>query len=66
MNIIIRYCHDFIIRNFGNLEDDNLSEVYLDETALNQIIEAYPSDEAFKIALSIVKGGGVVFYIAWY
>lgn len=58
--------HEFIVENFGNPKDDNLREVYLDETALNQIIEAYPSEEAFKIALSIVKGGGVVFYMAWY
>lgn len=60
------HLHEFIIKNFGNPKDDNLKEVYLDETALNQIIETYPSEEAFKIALYIVKGGGVVFYIAWY
>ena len=61
----------YIIENFGDPNNDNLVNVYLDEAALNQIIEAYQNDggyfsDTFRNALAIVKGGGVVFYRAWY
>ena len=58
--------HEFIIENFGNPQDDNLVEVYLDEAALSKLIENYPHEESFKVALYIVKGGGEVFYKPWY
>ena len=63
--------HKYIIENFGDPKNDNLVNVYLDEAALNQIIEAHQNDggyfsDTFRNALAIVKGGGVVFYRAWY
>ena len=63
--------HKYIIENFGDLKHDNLVNVYLDEAALNQIIEAYQNDggyfsDTFRNALAIMKGGGVVFYRVWY
>ena len=57
--------HSFIISNFGDPKDDNLTEVYLDEAALKKIFEKFKYKE-FRTALSIVKGGGVVYYYAWY
>lgn len=62
--------HQYIIANFGDKDNDNLTEVYLDEAAIERIIEHYNDDEMycepFRLALKIVKGGGVVFYMAWY
>lgn len=68
--------HKYIIKNFGDPNNDNLVNVYLDESALNQIIEVYQNGGCFsdtfsskcifRNALAIVKGGGVVFYRAWY
>ena len=60
------HLHKFIIENFGNPQDDNLVEVYLDEAALSKLIENYPHEECFNVAFDIVKGGGEVFYWAWY
>ena len=62
--------HKFIIENFGDPNNDNLTEVYLDEAAISKIIDHYKDDteysDAFRQALYIVKGGGVVYYWAWY
>ena len=62
--------HHFIIDNFGDPKNDNLTEVYLDEAALKKIIENYNGNEEycepFRLALYIVKGGGVVYYWPWY
>lgn len=62
--------HKFIIENFGDKDNDNLTEVYLDEAALTTIIDHYKDNEEycdpFRRALDIVKGGGVVYYWAWY
>ena len=62
--------HEFIIKNFGDEDNDNLTEVYLDEAALTKIIAHYKDNEEysdpFRCALDIVKGGGVVYYWAWY
>lgn len=58
--------HKFIINNFGDPKNDNLEEVYLDEESLKKIIEKYPGEECFREALYIVRGGGEVFYKAWY
>ena len=64
--------HQYIIDNFWHDKDnDNLREVYLDEEAIKAIIEAYKHDggdvsDSFRTALDIVRGGGVVFYWAWY
>ena len=58
--------HEFIIKSFGDPDNDNLCEVYLDEVALNKLAKKYPVEDAFKDAIAIVKGGGVVYYYAWY
>ena len=62
--------HKFIIENFGDPNNDNLTEVYLDEAAITKIIDHYKNNEyysePFRLALDIVKGGGVVYYWAWY
>ena len=62
--------HEFIIKNFGDPNNDNLTEVYLDEAALTKIIDHYKNYEdysnPFRLARDIVKGGGVVYYYAWY
>ena len=58
--------HKFIINNFGDPKNDNLEAVYLDEESLKKIIEKYPYEECFREALYIVRGGGEVFYEAWY
>lgn len=62
--------HQFIIENFGDKDHDNLTEVYLDEAALTKIIDHYKNYEdysnPFRLARDIVKGGGVVYYWAWY
>ena len=58
--------HKYIVRNWGNQEDDDLVEIYLDEDAIEKMIETYPNEGVFKTAWSIVKCGGVVFYLAWY
>lgn len=62
--------HDYIIENFGDPKNDNLVDVYLDEAALAKIIEHCKNcdmdSDPFCNALAIVKGGGVVFYQAWY
>ena len=62
--------HKFIIENCGDPNNDNLTEVYLDEAAITKIIDHYEDDEhysdPFRQALDIVKGGGVVYYWAWY
>ena len=62
--------HKFIIENFGDKDDDNLTEVYLDEAAITKIIDHYKDYEdysdPFRQALDIVRGGGVVYYWAWY
>lgn len=62
--------HEFIIKNFGDPNEDNLTEVYLDEAAITKIIDHYKNYEdysdPFRQALDIVRGGGVVFYWAWY
>ena len=57
--------HSFIAENFGDKDDDNLVEIYLDEAAITKVIEQFPYEE-FKTALDIVRGGGEVFYYAWY
>ena len=57
--------HNFIAENFGDPKNDNLVEIYLDEAAITKILEKFPNPE-FRTALSVVKGGGVVFYYAWY
>ena len=46
-------------------------EIYLDEAALTKIVEAYKDHyedyvDPFRNALDIVRGGGVVYYLAWY
>ena len=62
--------HQYIVANFGDKDHDNLTEVYLDEAAIERVIEHYKDNEMycepFRLALKIVKGGGVVFYMAWY
>lgn len=62
--------HEYITRSFGNPDDDNLTEIYLDEAALTKIIDRYKDDAVyanpFRKALNIVKDGGVVYYWAWY
>ena len=62
--------HEFIIKNFGDPNKDNLTEVYLDEAAITKIIDHYKDYEdysdPFRQALDIVRGGGVVYYWAWY
>ena len=62
--------HEFIIKNFGDPNNDNLTEVYLDEAAITKIIDHYKDrieySDPFRQALYIVRGGGVVYYWAWY
>lgn len=62
--------HKFIVKNFGDKDDDNCTEIYLDEAALTKIIEEHKEIEhlsaPFREALQVVKGGGVVYYWAWY
>ena len=62
--------HEYLVKNFGDPDNDNLTEVYLDETALTGIIYHYKDyaeyADPFRNALNIVKGGGVVYYFAWY
>ena len=63
--------HQFIVENFGDKDNDNCTEIYLDEAALTKIIGRYKDPECdycepFRKALDIVKDGGVVFYWAWY
>lgn len=57
--------HNFIAENFGDPKNDNLVEIFLDEAAITKILEKFPYPE-FRTALSVVKGGGEVFYVAWY
>ena len=71
--------HRFIVDNFGNPDNDNLVEVYLNEEQIQKVIDWAKSDgngeesydnrntiETFSIALSIVRDGGVVYYHPWY
>ena len=62
--------HKFIVKNFGDKDNDNCTEIYLDEAALTKIVETYKNYEdyvdPFRNALNIVRGGGVVYYWAWY
>lgn len=57
--------HNFIVKLCGDEKDDNLVEIYLDEAAITKVLEQFPYQE-FKTALDIVRGGGEVFYYAWY
>lgn len=54
--------HDYIVKNWGDPKNDT-EEIYLDESALKAILEKYDYC-AFRIALYVVRGGGVVFYRA--
>lgn len=63
--------HKFIVENFGDKDNDNQTEIYLDEAALTKLMGRYKDPECdycepFRTALDIVRGGGVVYYWAWY
>lgn len=64
--------HEFIVKNFGNAKDDNQREIYLDEKDIERILRRFSKSKPeldmspFRIALHVVRGGGVVFYYAWY
>ena len=57
--------HNFIVEHYGDPEDDNCREIYLDADALQTLASEFGCKE-FEKALKVVNGGGVVFYYAWY
>ena len=62
--------HKFIVKNFGDKKKDASEGIYLDEKALTKIFKHflnsnYPLNiSPFRIAMYVVRGGGVVFYRA--
>lgn len=58
--------HNFIIHNFGNPQDDNLVEVWLDKEAMEKIIEAGYFQEEFRDAMTMLDEEHVVYYWPWY
>lgn len=58
--------HNFIIDNFGDKENDNLVEVWLDRDAVDKIIDAGFYVDVFTQARTMIDDNHVLYYYPWY